>query len=164
MNSPLIRYRVSLGIFIVGLVVSGLTTFPLQWEISLLNRMLGLVSASDGGKIDSLRQWIVFVESGVRETHARFPFFFYATDWLGFGHFVIAAFFVLPFADPVKYKAVLYVGLVACAGVLIAAFVCGPLRGIPLGWRLIDSSFGIIGAIPLFYCLYLTRQVSHTLG
>ena len=159
MNSPLRRYRISLGFFILGLIVSGLTTFPLQWEISVLTRFLGPASIVDDGWADALRHWLAFVESGIRENHARFPFFFYATDWLGFAHLVIAAFFVLPFLDPVKYKAVLYIGLAACAGVLVVAFVCGPIRDIPLGWRLIDSSFGIVGAVPLWYCLHLTKKL-----
>lgn len=161
MNSTLTHYRISLGIFIVGLVASGLTTFPLQWEISLLNRIIGPASASSGPLINALREWTVFVESGVSEAHSRFPFFFYATDWLGFGHLVIAAFFLLPFLDPTRYRGVLIVGLVACVGVLVVAFGCGPLRGIPLGWRLIDSSFGFIGAIPLLYCLRLTGKLRH---
>jgi len=52
------------------------------------------------------------------------------------------------------------VGLVACAGVIVVAFICGAIRGIPLGWRLIDCSFGVIGAIPLFYCLSLTKRLT----
>ena len=114
---------------------------------------------SAGGGASGLQRWFNFVNSGLHETYARFPFFPYGTDWLGFGHLVIAMFFVLPMANPVKYKAILVVGLIACAGVLIIALVCGPIRGIPFGWRLIDSSFGIVGAIPLLYCLRLTRTL-----
>ena len=43
--------------------------------------------------------------------------------WLGFGHFVIAAFFILPFVDPIRYRAVLHIGLFACAGVIVLAEV-----------------------------------------
>jgi hypothetical protein len=155
MKSVLFRYRVSLGLFILGLVVSGITAFPLLWEVSLLHRWLQSV----GHGVPGLQRWIDFVNSGLLETYARFPFFPYGTDWLGFGHLVIAMFFVLPMANPVKYRAILVVGLIACAGVLILALVCGPLRGIPFGWRLIDSSFGMIGAIPLLYCLHLTKTL-----
>ena len=146
----LLRYRLSLGFFIFALVASGITTFPLRWELTTLDGSL---------PISGFSHWIEFVHSGIDDIHARFPFFFYATDWLGFGHFVIAAFFILPFFDPPKYRAVLKVGLAACIGVIIVAFVCGAIRGIPLGWRLIDCSFGVIGAIPLLYCLRLTSQL-----
>ena len=40
------------------------------------------------------------------------------------------------------------------------ALLCGPLRGIPFGWRLIDCSFGVLGAVPLLYCLRLTRRLA----
>jgi len=28
--------------------------------------------------------------------------------------------------------------------------ICGPIRGIPFYWRLIDCSFGVFGFIPLW--------------
>ena len=96
---------------------------------------------------------------GLQQTYSRFPFFGYATDWLAFGHFVIGGFFILPFIDPIPYRGVLHVGVAACAGVIVTALICGPIRGIPFFWTLIDCAFGIIGAIPLFYCLYLTNRM-----
>ena len=63
------------------------------------------------------------------------------TDWLAFGHLVIALFFVGPWRHPVANAWVLKAGLVACAGVIPLALICGPLRGIPFYWRLIDCSF-----------------------
>jgi hypothetical protein len=30
--------------------------------------------------------------------------------------------------------------------------MAGPIRGIPLGWQAIDSSFGVFGIIPLWLC------------
>jgi hypothetical protein len=159
----LFRYRLSLGFFIVGLIVSGLTAFPLQWELSVLHRIAGGSPAADAQHVQTLPQWIGFVHTGLNETYARFPFFGYATDWLGFGHLVIAAFFLLPLANPVKYAAILRIGLAACVGVFIIALSCGAIRGIPLGWQLIDCSFGLLGAIPLLYCLGLTQRLSQTL-
>ncbi len=154
----LVRYRLALGIFIAGLTLSGVSAFPLQWELSILNRWFG--SGQNGSDFLPARidDFISFVHSGIEKTYALFPFFGYGTDWLGFGHFVIAAFFALPFIDPIKYRAVLYVGLFACAGVIVLAFVAGPIRGIPFFWTLIDCGFGILGAIPLLYCLKLTRK------
>lgn len=67
--------------------------------------------------------------------------------------------FVGPWWNPVGNAWVLWVGLVACAGVIPLAMICGEIRGIPFYWRLIDCSFGIFGAIPLLYCLALTRKM-----
>ena len=39
------------------------------------------------------------------------------------------------------------------------ALICGPIRGIPFYWRLIDCAFGEIGIIPLIYCLKLVRRI-----
>jgi hypothetical protein len=152
----LVRYRIVLGIFIIGLVLSGISALPLQWELSVLDRWFGSRA--------ELGHFISHVHSGILQTYARFPFFGYATDWLGFGHFVIAAFFILPFVDPIKYRAVLRVGLAACTGVIVLALICGPIRGIPFFWTLIDCSFGIFGAIPLFYCLRLTTKLDSTIA
>jgi len=72
----------------------------------------------------------------------------YGTDWLAFGHLVIATAFIGPLRDPVRNKWIIDWGLIACVGVLPLALICGPLRGIPFYWRLIDCSFGFVGAIP----------------
>ena len=38
---PLIRYRLALGFFIIGLILSGVTAFPLLTELRLLASWLG---------------------------------------------------------------------------------------------------------------------------
>jgi hypothetical protein len=154
----LFRCRLVLGIFIVGLVLSGVSALPLQWELSILDRWSGSGQTVPNFFPASIGDFISFVHSGIEKTYAQFPFFGYATDWLGFGHFVIAAVFILPFVNPTKCRAVLYVGLIACAGVIVPALIAGPIRGIPFFWTLIDCSFGIFGAVPLLYCLRLTRK------
>jgi hypothetical protein len=157
----LFRYRLVLGVFIVGLVFSGISALPLQCELSILDRWSGSGQTAPNFVPARIGAFISFVHSGIDKTYAQFPFLGYATDWLGFGHFVIAAFFVLPFVDPIKYRAVLYVGLIACAGVIVLALIAGPIRGIPFFWTLIDCSFGTFGAIPLLYCLRLTARMSN---
>jgi len=149
----------ALGIFIAGLVLSGISALPLQWELSTLDRWTGSRQTAPNFVPQRIGDFIVFVHGGIEKTYAQFPFLGYGTDWLGFGHFVIAAFFILPFVNPIKYRAVLCLGLFACAGVIALALIAGPIRGIPFFWTLIDCSFGIFGAIPLLYCLRLTRQL-----
>jgi hypothetical protein len=87
-------------------------------------------------------------------TNNRFPFLAYGTDWLAFAHLVIAVAFLGPYRDPVRNKWVITFGLFACAGVIPLALIAGPIRGIPIEWRIIDCSFGVIGAIPLLLCMW----------
>jgi len=36
------------------------------------------------------------------------------------------------------------------------------MRGIPFYWRLIDCTFGVLGAIPLLICLRWVRQIERS--
>jgi hypothetical protein len=158
-DSILLRYRLVLGAFIVGLVLSGVTAFPLLHELDLLARMLGIPADAQPSSLSGLAFWIATVRDGLRATHAAYPWMAYGTDWLAYGHIIIALFFVGPWREPVANAWVLKVGLVACGGVILLAMICGPIRGIPFYWRLIDCSFGVFGALPLLYCLKLTAQM-----
>jgi hypothetical protein len=150
------QIRCLLGLFIVGLILSGITAFPLEWELGLLTRWFDAdLTAANG----SLGWWIARVNQALTETGSAHPFLAYGTDWLGFDHIVIALFFIGPWLDPVRNAWVLKIGLVACAGVIPIALICGAIRGIPLYWRLIDCSFGVFGAIPLLISLKLAARL-----
>lgn len=153
------RYRLVLGLFIVGLILSGVTAFPLLHELRLMAAWLGVTNHADYAQHDGLAFWIGQVWHGLEVTHAEFPFIAYGTDWLAFGHLMIAVFFIEPWRHPQGNAWVLKMGLVCCAGVIPLAFICGALRGIPLYWRLVDCSFGVSGALPLLYCLHLLRRL-----
>jgi hypothetical protein len=147
------RIRVWLVLFIVGLVLSGLTAFPLQRELGLLTHLLGVAPTAPAGGEPGLHTWLRCVHDGLVDTGKRYPFIAYGTDWLAFAHIVIAIAFVGPLRDPVRNRWVLVFGVIACAGVAPLALIAGAVRGIPLYWRLLDSSFGLVGAIPLLICL-----------
>jgi hypothetical protein len=153
------RFRVVLGFFIFGLVISGVTAFPLLWEMDLLVSMLGLESENGARVWGGFGGWIRTVHAGLREMYSVHPWIAYGTDWLGFAHIAIAVFFYGPWKDPVRNIWVLRAGLIACALIVPLALICGEVRGIPLGWRMIDCSFGVIGALPLWYCVRLTRRI-----
>src|SRR5687768_4088196 len=99
-ESLLKRIRLLLGAFIVGLVISGVTAFPLVWEISLLARWLGIDPAANPSTYSGMTEWIALVHQGITETDARYPFLAYGTDWLAFGHLVIALFLIGPLREP----------------------------------------------------------------
>jgi hypothetical protein len=160
----ILRFRIVLAIFILGLVLSGLSAFPLGWEVDTLARWLGVDTNADLATLTGLRYWIAFVREGLGHSYDRYPFLAYGTDWLAFAHLAIAVFFVGPLREPTRHDWVLVSGIIACAGVIPLALICGPLRGIPFSWRLIDCSFGVFGAIPLAYCLSLSRRLKRAMG
>lgn len=151
--APTARFRIAMSLFILGLVISGATAFPLLTELRILHRMVDPADSS------GLGYWIATVRHGLEDAHIRYPWMAYGTDWLAFGHLVIALFFIGPLMNPRSSKANLYAGIVACLGVIPIALICGPIRGIPFYWRLIDCSFGVLGLIPLIYCLRLLPKI-----
>ncbi|HET6226515.1 MAG TPA: hypothetical protein VFF27_09570 [Bacteroidia bacterium] len=137
--------RVWLILFMVFLILSGLTAFPLETELKLL------VNAT-GNTPEFLQHWLNKVYEALRETNFNYPFMAYGTDWLAFAHIVIAVAFWGPLKDPVRNIWVIQFGMIACLLIIPLAGICGPVRGIPLYWQLIDCSFGVIGFIPLYIC------------
>ena len=146
------RIRFWLALFIIGLLLSGITAFPLQTELCSLVSFLNRVSIRPIAQSIHLLTWIERVNEGLSVTNARYPFLAYGTDWLAFAHLVIAVAFIGPYIDPIRNRWVITFGLIACAGVLPLALIAGHYRGIPLSWRLIDCSFGIVGSVPLLIC------------
>jgi hypothetical protein len=151
--STLRKIRAALAVFVAGLIVSGVTAFPLQAELDWLVSLRG--PNADTG----FDQWLRTIRDGLVVTYQKYPWMAYGTDWLAFAHIVIALFFVGPLIDPLRNIWVIYAGLAACALVLPLALICGPIRQIPFGWRLIDCSFGIVGAMPLLYVLRLKGRL-----
>ena len=152
------RIRLFLILFVTGLLISGVTAFPLQWEIDLLKRFVdnnpGLISLVPG-----LSDWITIVHAGLTTTLQHYPFMAYGTDWLAFAHIVIALAFWGPLRDPIKNVWVIEFGMIACMLVIPLALIFGPLRGIPFGWQLVDCSFGLIGIIPLYLAWRDVRSI-----
>lgn len=152
------RVRLALGVFLVGLVLSGLTAFPLTWELQLLCSWMGIPEAARPEELQGLARWLALVREGLVVTGQRYPFLAYGTDWLGFGHLMIAVYAFGAWLDPVRNAYVLRASFIACLMVVPLAFVCGEIRGIPFYWRLIDCSFGVFGVAPLLYVRWQLRE------
>ncbi len=135
-----------------GLVLSGLTAFPLVTELHWLAGLPDKGAALPLAEGSGLVPWIERVSEALNATHAHYPFLAYGTDWLAFAHLVIAVAFIGPYVDPLRNKWVITFGLIACAGVIPLALIAGQVRGIPMGWRLVDCSFGVLGSVPLLIC------------
>jgi hypothetical protein len=144
--------RFWLAIFMLGLVVSGLTAFPLRSELDWLVSILGAPRLRPMADATHLLGWLARVAFALSVTDRSYPFLAYGTDWLAFAHLVIALAFIGPWRDPLRNRWVIGWGLMACAGVIPLAMLAGAARGIPFAWRLVDCSFGVVGCLPLLRC------------
>jgi hypothetical protein len=142
------RIRALTRFFIIGLVLSGATAIPLKWELNLLASSLG----ADGNSASFLAKWISHVQTALNQTSEQFPFLFYGTDWLAFGHFAIAIAFIGALRDPIRNSWLYTFGMIACVLIVPYALIFGAVRGIPLWWRLVDCSFGVFGFVPVWLC------------
>ncbi len=139
----LVRIRLLMIVFVVLLILSGITAFPVYTELKVIIDS-GMFSEST-----VMGAWMYKVWHGVQWANDNYDFLFYGYDWMAFAHIVIGTAFIGPYRDPVRNKWVIDWARIACVGVLPLAFIMGPLRHIPWFHILIDCSFGIIGIIPL---------------
>lgn len=139
----LYQIRVSIVFFMIVLLLSGVTAFPVYSELKWLME-------KDFFSPDKpLGRWLHKVWLGIKETQGKHGFLFYGYDWLAFAHIAITMAFIGPLKDPVKNKWVIEWAMLCCIGILPLAIIAGTIREIPWFHILIDCSFGIIGIIPL---------------
>lgn len=136
--------------FMVMLALSGLTAIPLETELTFLTRCFPSNTTTG--------EWMERVRQGIIQTNRKYPFIAYGYDWLAFAHFILAILFIGPYRNPVRNKWIIEFGMIACLLIIPFAFIAGHFRGIPVGWQLIDCSFGIAGIIPLGICL---KKINH---
>jgi len=92
-QSLLRRIRAWVLIFIIGLVLSGATAIPLETELNWMVKWTGaeqMVKSPTSTDAPGWAVWLVRVREALVESGAKHPFLAYGTDWLAFGHFVIA--------------------------------------------------------------------------
>ena len=141
------QIRLRIVLIIAGLVFSGVTAFPIEWELQIANQWIS------EGQLDNLfSHWIEHAYQGVQETNSEYPFIAYGSDWLGFAHLVIAIVFIGPLKDPIRNRWVIEFGIIACVLIFPFAFLAGHIREIPIFWRFIDCTFGICGGAILLDC------------
>lgn len=129
--------------FMAVLIISGATAIPVEWELKTF--------LSDGPSDTALSQLLHRVLLAVQETNSKFPFLMYGYDWLAFAHFVIAVSFIGVLRNPVRNIWVVEFGMAACLMIIPFAFIFSAIRGLPVWWSMIDSSFGIFGILPLWW-------------
>ncbi len=138
--------------FIVALILSGVTAFPVETELRWLLKHAWLIPSF-------AEKWLQDVYVAMAETNAKYPMLAYGFDWLAFAHIVIALLFAGVLRDPVKNKWIIDWAMLACIAIFPLAFIAGPIRQIPMYHILIDCSFGVIGLIPLFICRKMINRL-----
>ena len=148
------RIRVCIWIMIIGLFLSGVTAFPIETELQWLVKHSSVLPAY-------IQIWLSTVYSAVKASNQVYPFMSYGTDWLAFAHIMLAVLFIGPLRYPIRNSWVIQFGMIACVMILPLAFIMGPIRGIPIFWSLIDSSFGLIGIVPLFIAYRCIKKLEN---
>jgi hypothetical protein len=126
----------------VAIVLSGITAFPVETELSWLRQYHHRLPSA-------IASWLDRVYIGIHETNIKYSFLAYGYDWLAFAHIVIALVFIGPLKDPVKNIWIIEWGIISCILVLPLALIAGPIRNIPFFHQVIDCCFGLLGLIPL---------------
>lgn len=150
-----IRIRSWIILFIVFLIISGITAFPIETELSIF-------MAHSSSFPQFVQNWLSIIYNAVKETNLAYPYLSYGTDWLAFAHIVISTVFIGPIKDPVRNIWVIQFGMIACVMIFPLALIAGPIRHIPFYWQLIDCSFGVLGIIPLYITYKLIKQLENT--
>lgn len=143
MPKALKQIRILTIFFIVALIISGVTAFPLYSEMRFL------ANSSIFAEGSAMQHWMTKVWNGMKYMHDQYPFMFYGYDWLAFAHLVIAILFIGVYQHPVRNRWITQWAIITCISVIPLAVIAGLLRGIPVFHILIDCSFGLFGLIPL---------------
>ena len=130
-----------------GLFVSGVTIWPWEIELSFAISTLQTMKGPE-----PLIQLLQEIRHDMRMLDENNSFVLYVADWLAFAHLVLAALFLMALKDPIRNVLVVRFGILCSLSVPVLAITCIPMRGIPLFWILIDSSFALC-AIPLWIAL-----------
>jgi hypothetical protein len=140
------------ALFIVGLVLSGLTAIPIRTQFEWAVSILGSDFSGGGWVPGFVARWLGTAWKGIQVADAAAPFIWYGTDWLAFGHVAIGISMWGAIEDPVRNRWLYRFAMIACVAVVPWAFVFGAVRGIPPWWRCVDSAFGVLGFIPAWLC------------
>ncbi len=110
----------------VGLVVAGVTAFPLTHEVRWLSSVLNNPHTPFVAHMPWLTSWIATGHDRHQITSAKYPFIAYGTDWLAYAHLMIALAFIGPFRDPVRNVWVVQWAMIACLSIIPLALIAGP--------------------------------------
>ncbi|MCF7955562.1 MAG: hypothetical protein K9M75_07160 [Phycisphaerae bacterium] len=153
------KIRRYLIIFFLGILFSLHTVLFVEVETAFLVKHLGHGTSMEQ-KLPFVSAWIENLYTSVKETYTNYPVIAYCMDWLSYACVVFAIFMIGAIKDPVKNIWIIQTYMLACLLAAALPFIAGPFREIPIFWRCLDGSFGLIGFFVLLMPYKLTKSLS----
>jgi hypothetical protein len=144
--------RLWIIIFIICIILSGVTAFPIETELAWLQKHQHIFPTA-------LQNWLTQTYLAIKDINTKYPSLSYGFDWLAFAHIVIGTAFIGPYLHPTKNIWVIQWAMIACGMVIPLAMIAGPIRQIPFWWQCIDCSFGVLGMVPLMIVYRKIKQL-----
>ena len=160
-NNTLKKIRIYLVLFFLGILFSLHTVLFVEVETEFFARHQGSGTSMEQ-KLPVVSDWIENLYVSVKETYTNYPVMAYCMDWLSYACVVFAIFLIGAIKDPVKNIWIIQVFMLACVLAAALPFIAGPFRGVPIFWRCLDGSFGLIGFLVLLMPYRLTKKLAQT--
>jgi hypothetical protein len=157
------RIQIYAWMLVLGLFFNGLAAIPLQTQVDAAVRVLKVNQLNPEQASSGFVKWLLIVRDALHYNNDTFPFVAYGTDWLGFALIVMAVAFFGCVQHPLRNAWLFRVGMIASVALIPWALILGEVRGVPLGWRLIDCAFGIVGFIPCWLAWRASRELEDLL-
>ena len=153
------KIRIYLVIFFLGILFSLHTVLFVEVETAFFVKHLGPGTAMEQ-KLPIVSEWIENLYISVKETYTNYPAIAYCMDWLSYACVVFAIFMIGAIKDPVKNIWIIQAYMLACLLAAALPFIAGPFREIPIFWRFLDGSLGVIGFFVLLMPYKLTKSLA----
>jgi len=157
-NKTLKQIRFWLILFFLGILFGLHTVVFAEVETAFFAKHLGRGAAMET-TLPVVSDWIEQLHVSVSETYEKHPAIAYCMDWLSYACIVFAIFIIGAIKDPVRNIWIIQVYMIACVLAFLLPFIVGPMRQIPVFWRFLDCSFGLIGFIILWIAYQLTKKL-----
>jgi len=157
-SKTLKKIRFWLLVFFLGLLFSLHTVVFVEIETTLFAQYLGSGTFMER-TFPFISSWIETLNTSISETYNTYPVMAYCMDWLSYACVVFAIFMIGAIKDPIRNIWIIQVYMIACILGFLLPFIAGPFREIPIFWRFIDSSFGIIGFLILLRPYMLFKKL-----
>lgn len=152
------KIRIYLILFLLGVVFAMHTVVFVEVETRLLAKYFGHGTFVEE-LCPSVCGWIEQLRLSVSETYSLYPVIAYCMDWLAYACVVFVIFLLGAIKNPVENIWIVKGFMIACLLGFALPFIVGPARDIPIFWRFIDSSFGMIGFLFLLASYRLIKKL-----
>lgn len=150
--------RLYLALFLLVILFGLHTVVFVESETALMAEYVG-----KGTMVETIwpgfSAWIEHLHTAFALTYTSFPVVAYCMDWLAYVCIVLAIFVLGAIRDPVRNIWIVKAFIIGCALAFLLPLIMGPVRGIPVFWRWIDSSFGALGFLFLLLPYRLIRRL-----